>query len=69
MEREVNSLEVLTKYGYEEYPNCYIKRISGYWIIRVDKHSKKLKYWDSADGQVDDATPYIQDLIKAAIVK
>lgn len=68
MEKKVTNLENLTKYGYEEYPNSFIKRINGDWIIRIDKHTKKLKYWDSADGIIADPTPYIQDLIQAGIV-
>lgn len=67
-ERLLTSTDNLTKYGYEELPNCYIKRFSGYWIIRADKHTRKLKYWNSLNGKTKDATPYIQDLIKAGIV-
>ena len=69
MEKTVNKLEILTYYGFVEYPHSYIKRISDDWIIRVDKVTKKLKYWDSNNGQVQDATPFIQDLIKAGIIE
>ena len=67
-EKTVINLEVLPQFGYEELNNCYIKRFSGYWVIRIDKKTKKLKYWCSKCGKTKNPMPYIQDLMKAGIV-
>jgi hypothetical protein len=58
----------LTEFGYEELNNCYRKTIKGLWIIRIDKQKKSLKYWHSGNGQLGNATPYIQDLLSEGIV-
>jgi hypothetical protein len=70
-EIKLNTLDKLTECGYKETENCFYKfpDENDYWVLRVDKNTKTLKYWNFATGQTKDPTPYIQDLIKAGIVE
>lgn len=69
-EIDLKTLDNLKEHGYEEMDNCFYKfpDKNDYWVLRVDKQTKKLKYWNFATGQTKDPTPYIQDLIKARII-
>ena len=68
-EIELKTLDNLAEHGYKEMDNCFYKfpNENDYWVLRADKNTKTLKYWNFATGQTKDPTPHIQDLIKAGI--
>ena len=68
------NLKELEKFGYEDLGSCYYKDtqptvIGSPWVVRVDKKTKEVKYWNCVNGRVGIASKVIQDLIQAGLVK
>lgn len=65
----------LEKFGYIDLgKNAYMKNtqpevINSPWVLRVDKHTRKIKYWNFENGRTGATSRFIQDLIQAGLVE
>ena len=70
--KEDVDLKELERFGYESLILCYFKTpifFKDDWIVRIDKQTREIIYWNVENGAKGNVEPHIQDLIQAGLVE